>query len=106
MAGKVTGTMPDITAAQIAVPVGALAGVIATVNQAPERLQLPIVIGVFVLGAIWLVCDALLRGKRTEIKTSENQVAVAQLQHLIARPEGDDSIVPPAPTPIIQPPAA
>lgn len=83
---------PDITHAQVAAPVSAVASAIAVVEQAPVRLQLPLLIIIGVLAGLWLVSDAYLRGKRNDAASATVLHAVATLQSKPA--DGDDSLVP------------
>jgi hypothetical protein len=87
--------MPNITQAQVAAVVAALVAVIGVISQAPERLQLPLVIVIGAIAVTWIVSDVYLRGKRTETVTASHQVAIAQLQNLPS--DGDDSLVDAAP---------
>lgn len=82
---------PNITQAQIAAIVAAVAAVIGIVQTAPERLQLALLV---VLGAIavsWIVSDAIVRHGRSGNAAAQANLAAVQVQSLPA--DGDDSVV-------------
>jgi hypothetical protein len=55
---------PDVTPVQMGAGVTALGAVLAVIYQAPERLQVPILALVALLGSAWLVSDAIIRHGR------------------------------------------
>lgn len=69
---------PDVTPAQAGSITAAVAAVVAVVQTAPERLQVPLVLAIAVLGAAWIVSDALLRRGRAGI-VAARAAAVAEL---------------------------
>lgn len=105
--GGTTIERPDITQAQILswiAVVVAIAGVLGSdavgLGDSPPWVRLAIaaaLVGIAVFGH--MLADSKIRPGRAILAAAQAQQATAQLQHLTANPEGDDSLVQTAPTP-------
>ena len=64
---KFSGTMPDVTPAQIAVVAGWIAAQLVAYGVVDVRYQqLAISVGATVLGAVWKIADAVIRNGRAK----------------------------------------
>jgi hypothetical protein len=75
---------PDVTPAQAGTVAAALAAVLAIVYQAPERLQIPLLIVLGALGVAWLISDAVIRHGRSGAVAAQHNLSAAQLSNLPA----------------------
>lgn len=82
---------PDVTPAQYGTVTAAIAAVLAIVYQAPDRLQIPLLIVLGALGIAWLISDAIIRHGRSGAAAAQHVLAAAQIQAMPA--DGDDSKV-------------
>lgn len=96
---------PSVTPAQYGTIAGALAAVIGIISQAPDRLQVPLIALVGVLGVAWILADGLgIRPGRAKLVAAQHLEAAAAIANLPV--EGDDSIVPAAPIAVAARPPA
>lgn len=68
---------PNVTQAQVGALLAALAAVVATVQAAPERLQVPLLVAVAGIVVAWIVADAVIRHGRAGIEAARVAAAPA-----------------------------
>lgn len=69
---------PNITPAQTGAISAVLAAVIATIQAAPDRLQVPLVAAAAIVAVAWIIGDAIVRHGRSGIEAAR-VAAVAAL---------------------------
>lgn len=70
---------PDLTKAQLASILAAVAAVIGVVQTAPVRIQVVLVIVIGALGVAWIISDAILRHGRAGSAAAQHNLAAAQI---------------------------
>jgi len=88
---------PNITQAQIGASVAAVGAVVALINQAPDRLQVPLIALIGVLGLGWIVSDAIVRHGRSGVVAAQHAQAAAEVTAAAATAHLDQGDLPPAP---------
>lgn len=88
---------PNITQAQIGAIVAAIGAVLAIVNQAPDRLQIPILGVVAVIAVAWIVSDAIVRHGRAGVAAAVHTQAAAEVTAAAATAHLDQGDLPDAP---------
>lgn len=88
---------PNITQAQIATVVAALVAVLGVVQTAPQRLQVPLLVGIAVIAVAWIVGDAVIRYGRSGIEASRVAArhaadSVDGLPEIVKVADGDDDV--------------
>lgn len=89
---------PNITQAQIAAIVAAVGAVLAIINQADDRLQIPLLALIGVLGLAWIVSDAIVRHGRAGVAAAQHVEAAAEITAAAATAHLDQGDLPDAPT--------